>query len=132
MYNTGDYIVKATHIKSTVGKAIIVLGFDFTSSSQVHCDLDEVVISKTRVAILGRVSSPELVGQSSEPDAAAHKVVECDASVVTVALNDAVQRLRAQIVPHTAQGLLQFLGVHVPAPVPVVVHKYALPLVQDA
>lgn len=131
-YNTGDYIGKAARTQSAVGKAVIVLKCYFTSSSQAHCDLDEVVISKTRVAILGRVSPPELVGQSSELDAAGHKVVECDASVVTVALKDAVQRLRAQIIPHVAQGLLQFLGLHVPAPVPVVVHKRGLPLVQDA
>lgn len=133
MFNTGDYTVKAAHTKSTVGKAIIVSGFYFTSSSsQAHCDLDEVVVCKTRVAILGRVSPPELIGQSSEFDAAGHKVVECDASVVTVALEDAVQRLRAQIVPHAAQGLLQLLGLHITAPVPVVVHKRGLPLVQDA
>lgn len=102
------------------------------SSLKAHCDLDKVIIAKVCMASIGRVSPPEIVSQSSEFDAAADKVVKPDASVVTVALQDAVERLGAQIVPHLAQGLLQFLGLHSPAPVPVEVHEHGLPLVQDS
>lgn len=118
-------------MKSTVYKEMV--GFNVQSPSlEAHGDLDKVVITEISLPIVGRVSPPEMISQSSELDAAADKVVKADASVVTVSLQDAVQRLGAQIIAHAAQGLLQFLGLHRPTPVPVVGHEQSLPLVQDA